>query len=81
MNKNETPTPVVSSELVRRLVKLWTDRRTRKLHEAHMAAGRGDYNTALQETHEADATLLCLQDLCTEQPPNVRLTDAGHKTL
>jgi len=53
------------------LVKYWTERRTRKLHDAKVAASVGDYATALKETAEADATLLCLQDLHTEMPHSI----------
>lgn len=62
------------------LVRYWTERRTRKLHNAVMASHKGDYATAMRETSEAEATLLCLQDLDEQVRHNSVLGDSSGKT-
>ncbi len=81
MNTTDSKQPEPSNEAEREagfagahgsaaLVQYWTERRTRKLNQAKQAASKGDYATAMKETAEADATLLCLQDLYDHMSPN-----------
>lgn len=61
------------------LVRYWTERRTRKLHNAAMFAQKGDYASAQKEASEAEGTLRCLEDLNEEMRHNAEVSEAADR--